>query len=358
MAPGSRACGAPDPRLRGGGPGQAWPGGPRRLLHPEPVVRALGRLAWVAAAIAALAIPFVSASNAWLSFWITTLLFALLGISWNILGGYGGQFSFGHALFFGAGAYVDAVLQVKLGLPALVAAPSGIAMGALVGLLVGAASFRYGLRGSYFALVTLAFAEVFRILATSLAVTGGGAGLLIPLRPEPLNLQFPDRRVFYFVLLGLVALGTIASVWLERSRFGAWLMAVRENEAAAKALGVDVFRVKLGAIVLSAALAAAAGVFYAQYFLFIDANIAFGPAVSVEALLGPIVGGLGTVAGPLLGATLLHLLGDLAKRVVGDTPGLNLVLYGLLLVAMLRLLPEGLVGLLRRVGRRSGAAHA
>lgn len=302
-----------------------------------------------------LAVPYLVPSNAWLSFWITTLLFGLLSQSWNVLGGYGGQFSFGHAVFFGTGAYATAVLQVKLGVPALVAAPAGIAIGALVGLFIGAASFRYGLRGSYFALVTLAFAEVFRILATSLPFTGGGAGTLIPLDIRASNLQFADRTSFYYLILALVAAGLAISIALERSRFGAWLMAVRENEDAARALGIDVFRVKLGAITLSGAMAAAAGVFYAQYFLFIDAGIAFGPSVSVEALLGPIIGGLGTAMGPILGAVVLHGVGEAAGHAMGDAPGLSLVLYGVLLILMLRFLPDGLIGLGRRLAARNAA---
>jgi branched-chain amino acid transport system permease protein len=303
----------------------------------------------VLAAVAAVALPLVMRSDAWLSMAITTLLFVFLGQSWNVLGGYGGQFSFGHAVFFGSGAYATAILQVKFGVPAIPAAVAGVAAGALVGAFIGALSFRYGLRGSYFALVTLAFAEVFRIVASALNVTGSGFGILIPLDARALNLQFPGRLAFYYAVLALVGIGFAISMALERSRFGAWLMAVRENEDAAKALGIDAFRVKLGAIVMSGAMAATAGVFYAQYFLFIDSGIAFGPHVSVEALLGPIIGGLGTAFGPIVGGILLHTVGDLAKRVMGDAPGLSLVLYGALLIVMLRFLPDGLNGLFRRL---------
>jgi branched-chain amino acid transport system permease protein len=306
-------------------------------------------IALAVAGAALLALPLLVRSEAWLSFWITTLLFVSLGQSWNVLGGYGGQFSFGHAVFFGSGGYATAVLQVKFGVPALAAAAAGIAFGALVGAFIGTLSFRYGLRGSYFALVTLAFAEVFRILASSLTLTGSGFGILIPLDARAVNLQFADRTVFYYAVLGLVAIGLAISLSLERTRFGAWLMAARENEDAAKALGIDVFRVKLGAITLSGAMAAAAGVFYAQYFLFLDSGIAFGPSVSVEALLGPIIGGLGTAFGPIVGGILLHGLGDLAKRAMGDAPGLSLVLYGALLIVMLRFLPDGVIGLGKRL---------
>ena len=300
--------------------------------------------------------PLLVTSASWLSFWIGALLFALLGQAWNVLGGYGGQNSFGHAVFFGTGAYGAAILQVKFGVPAPPAALAGIALGALVGLLIGALSFRSGLRGSYFALATLAFAEIFRITAGAVAITGGGQGILIPLDARAANLQFVDRRAVYYLLLALV-LGTLALTRaLERSRFGARLMAVRENEDAARALGINAFRVKLGAITLSGAITAAAGVVYVQYFLFVDAHLAYGPSVSIEALLGPLIGGVGTAAGPIVGAIVLHAVGEGAKRVMGDTPGLDLALYGFLLIAMLRFLPDGLIGLARRVARRRPAA--
>jgi branched-chain amino acid transport system permease protein len=276
------------------------------------------------------------------------LLFAFLGQAWNVLGGYGGQFSFGHALFFGAGAYATALLQVRHGVNAWAGAGAAVAFGAALGAAVGWLVFRYRLRGSYFALVTLAFAEVARILVASFEYTGSGFGMLIPLAPRAENFQFADRRVFYGLVWALVVLGTAVAWWIEHSRFGARLVAIRENEAAARALGIDPVRVKVGAIALSAGLAAAAGVFYVQNFLFIDAGLAFGPGISVEALLVPIIGGMGTVFGPLFGAVVLHALGEAAKHVTGGAPGLNLVLYGVLLVLALRLLPNGISGLARR----------
>ena len=268
----------------------------------------------------------------------------LLGQAWNILAGFGGQFSFGHAVFFGTGAYASAVLQARFGWNAWAALPAAIALGTLAGAFIGALSFRYGLRGSYFALVTLAFAEVFRVLANNVQFTGAGVGMMIKLDPGVRTFQL-DRAGFLYVILAFVVVALLISHWLKHSRYGAWLQAVRDNEAAASALGVDVFRVKLGAIMLSAALMAAAGVFYVQYFQYIDPSIAYGPAVSVEALLGPIVGGLGTVWGPLLGALVLHLLGEATRGLVANAPGVSLIVYGVVLVAMVSFLPRGLAGL-------------
>ena len=307
---------------------------------------------------ALLPMPWLVRSDFWLNFAIMALYYGFLGQSWNILGGFGGQFSFGHAAFFGTGAYTSAVLQLRLGVdPWLCLVLAGV-LGGAVGALVGALSFRYGLRGSYFALVTLAFAEVFRILADSVEFTGAGVGLQIPLKQTAANFQFPAKAGFYFVILALTALGLAVAWWLKHSRLGARMVAVRENEDAARALGVDVFRTKVIAIALSGALMGLGGTFYVQYFLYIDPTIAYGPAVSVSALLVPIVGGLGTVFGPLLGAFALQFVNQFAQVAMGDAIGLNLVLYGVILVLMIMYMPNGLFGLAhvsaRRLVRRAG----
>lgn len=305
--------------------------------------RTLVSLVLLFAAIGCL--PLLVTSDFWLSFLILVLYGALLGQGWNILGGYGGQFSFGHAAFFGTGAYTVAVLQVNLGINPWIGLVVGGAMGALVAVIIGFLSFRYGLRGSYFALVTLAFAEVLRILSNSVGFTGAGVGILIPLDQRAANLQFADKEGYFYLILILAFAAFLVTWWLGNSRFGAQLMGVRDNEDAARALGVNAFRVKLGAIALSGFFTALGGVFYAQYFLYLDPAIAYGPAVSVEALLVPIIGGMGSLFGPLLGSLALHSLSEVARELIGEAPGLNLVLYGALLVIMVTLLPRGLIGL-------------
>ena len=306
-------------------------------------------------------VPVLTTSNVVLNFLVTTLLIALVGQGWNLLGGYGGQYSFGHAAFFGTGAYVTAILQMRYGVNAWLGFVLAVAAGALVGAIIGAMSFRSGLRGSYFALVTLAFAEVLRIIASVAPITGAGVGTLIKLDLRPEAFQFQSRVPFYFIALALVAASLIIVRMIEDSRFGAYLVAVRENEDAARALGVDVNAVKLAAMTVSAAITAAAGGFYAQYFLFVDSGIAYGPWISVEALLAPIIGGVGTVFGPLLGALVVKTLGELAKLVTGDAPGLDLVIYGGVLVLVVAFAPRGIVGLIasmRRLFRRVREALA
>ena len=299
-------------------------------------------------AAAGLLVPAFVDSGFVLNLCVMTLYLALLGQAWNILGGYGGQFSFGHAVFFGTGAYAMAVLQVKLGLNAWAALPLALVLGAATGAALGALSFRYGLRGSYFALVTLAFAEVFRILANTFQFTGAGVGIQIPLREDAAAMQFAGKTGFLYLILALCVAGLLVARWLERSRYGAWLQAVRDNEESAAALGVNVFRVKLVAISISGALMSAGGAFYLQYFRYVDPHIAYGPSISVEALLAAIVGGMGTVFGPLLGAVVLHALGEITRSLAEDLPGVSLVVYGSLLVLIVMFLPRGIAGLFAR----------
>ncbi len=330
-------------------------------------------LGWALALLAALLAPLAIPSGRWLEFLELALFAALMGQSWNILGGYGGQYSFGHALFFGVGAYVQALLQFRYGLSPWLALVPAIGGGALVGLFAGYLSFRYGLRGSYFALVTLAFAEAFRVLARSLvALTEGGRGIQLALNQDPAralaSFQFTFAGPFlrhagyYYTILAFLLLALLAVAWMERTRFGAQLVSVRESEEAAEALGIDAFAVKLRAICLSGAIGAAGGVYYVQKFLFIDPEIAFGPAKSVEALVAPIIGGLGTLAGPVVGALFLHAAGEGARGLVAlaaaPRPGLDLIVYGMMLILALAFLPRGLVGLWDAAWQRLAAGRA
>lgn len=306
--------------------------------------------------------PLGFASNVVLNFLAFAMIITLAAQGWNVLGGYGGQFSFGHAVFFGTGAYGMALLQVRLGLNPWLALPLSVALGGLVGYAVGFLSFRARLRGSYFALVTLAFAEVFRILANAWGFTGGAAGVLVPLRLDPANMQFADKRAFYWLALAFVVLVLLLTRAMALSRFGAQLVAIRENEEAARALGVHTLAVKLKAITFSGMVTAAAGCLYVQKSLYLDANIGYGPWISVEALLAPIIGGLGTVVGPLVGALMLLGLGEVTKAYAvelfgGALPGIDLVVFGVLLILCVAFAPRGVLGLVHDLlARRKRAA--
>jgi len=289
-------------------------------------------------------VPLATSSGVALNFVMMALYATLIAQAWNILGGFGGQFSFGHALFFGTGAYIQAIAQLQGGINAWVALALAVAGAAAVGLFIGALTFRYGLKGSYFALVTLAFAEVFRILALSVPFTGGGVGLMVPLRESAANLQFGSRGGYLWVVLGFVTAALLVTWWLRNSRFGAYLQAVRDNEDAARAIGVNPFRIKLAAIGISGAFMGAAGAFYVQVFQYIDPGIAYGSATSIEALVAAIVGGMGTLWGPVLGALVLHLLSDFTRNLFGELPGINMVIYGTVLVLIVIFLPRGIAG--------------
>ncbi len=296
----------------------------------------------------------IARSNYAINIAFLILFAAFLGQSWNIAGGYAGQTSFGHVVFFGTGAYVSTILHVTHGWNPWLAWPVAIASGGLVGAVIGVLSFRAGLRGSYFALITLAFAEVFRIVANSIPQTRGGLGILIKADQRPENFQFRDPMWFYYLALVLCVIGLAIAWWLTRSRFGARLAAIRENEDAAMALGIDVFREKVRVLALSGAMCAAGGTVYAQKYLYLDPSIAFGVEKSVEMLLVSMIGGAGTIFGPLIGSGVLHLVGEITRDLGNFVPGIKnaqplaLIVYGLILVIIVAYLPDGLTGLLRR----------
>lgn len=313
----------------------------------------MSRAWWLGAAVLAVGAP-PFASPYVVHVLILVLFFAFLGVAWNLLGGYAGQFSFGHAAYFGIGAYTSTLLLVRGGVSPWIGLWAGGALAAGFGCLAGYLSFRYGLRGPYFALVTLAFAEMLRLVAVNWTAIGGPMGLLIPLPAggDSLpRLQFREKLPYYYLALALLA----AALWLTgriaRSRLGYTLLAIRENEDAAEASGVNALAAKLWAMGLSAFLTALGGTFYAQYFSFIDPTLAFGPAVSVEILLRPIVGGAGTLFGPVLGSLVLTPLSELTRSLIRGRPGVDVMIYGAALMLVVTFLPGGLVGAWRRVRR-------
>jgi branched-chain amino acid transport system permease protein len=226
---------------------------------------------------------------------------------------------------------------------------AGGCLAAAFGLGAGYLSFRYGLRGPYFSLVTLAFAEMLRVVAVNTKAVGSSLGLVIPSREAaPLSFVFGGKLPYYYVILAM-ALG---AVWitrrLERSKLGYTLRAIRENEDAAEAAGVDALGMKLRAMALSSFLTALGGTFYAQYFAYIDPTITFGPAVSIQGLLQAIVGGAGTVLGPLLGSFVLTPISELSRAAIRGRAGVDVMVYGLVLILVISFLPNGLMGWVRR----------
>lgn len=287
---------------------------------------------------------------------ITVLFVAYLGAAWNILGGYAGQFSFGHAAFFGIGAYTSTLLFLRLGLTPWLGMLAGGVAAVGFGVFAGYLSFRYGLRGPYFSLVTLAFAEMLRVVAVNWKFVGSSLGLVVPTRSAPHLFLFAEKLPYYYVILamGLGALWVTRRV--ERSKLGYSLAAVRENEDAAEAAGVDALAAKLKAMAISSFMTALGGTFYAQYFAYIDPTITFGPSVSIQGLLQAIVGGAGTALGPFLGAFILTPVSELSRAVLRGRPGVDVMVYGLILILVISFLPQGLMGWVRRFRGVGGGA--
>ena len=305
------------------------------------------RLALLLAAAALVALPPLMPKYA-LEVLISILFFGYLGACWNILGGYGGQFSFGHAAFFGLGAYTSTLLFLHWGVSPWIGMLAGGLLAAGFGLFAGYLSFRYGLRGPYFSLVTLAFAEMLRVVAVNWKAVGSSLGLVVPNRGSaPALFLFAEKLPYYYVILTMAVGALVITRAMERARMGYSLAAIRENEDAAEAAGVDALSTKLSAMALSSFLTALGGTFYAQYFSYIDPSLTFGPAISIGGLLPAIVGGAGTVTGPLLGSFVLTPISELTRAALRGRAGADIMLYGLVLILVISFLPNGLVGWIR-----------
>jgi branched-chain amino acid transport system permease protein len=306
-----------------------------------------------AAVAALLLLPAVLSSYA-VTVFIFVFFYGYLGQAWNILGGYAGQLSAGHAAFVGVGAYTTTLLSMHWGLSPWLGMLVGGALAAGLGAIIGGLGFRFGLRGFYFVLLTVAFAEICRIVALNTEATGGALGLYITFTGNPWQLQFQDSRAYYYLALALLLLATGVVALLERSRLGASLLAIREDEDAAEALGVDTVRCKLWAIVLSGFLTGLGGAFYANYLFSLQPNAVFGIPLSVDIIIRPVVGGAGTWLGPLLGSLILSPLAEVARSYFARPgwTGLHLVVYGLLLVGVVLFLPRGAYPHLRRAWAR------
>ena len=307
-----------------------------------------------AAAVAVVAVlmmapPFLTSNQFLLHLAITVLLWTLLGVSWNLLGGFAGQVSFGHATFFGVGAYATMILYLRFGLAPWYGMALGGAAAVLVSLPIGLICFR--LRGPYFSLSTLAVAEIVRLIALNWdALTNGPVGLLItalpPVRLGGRALDWESKAPFYFIIAALAALAMLATWRLSRARLGAYLLAIREDEDAAESVGIDTVRAKVLTLALSAFFTGLAGGFYGLYFRYVDPDAVFPIALSVEMVFIAVVGGLATVIGPVIGAVFLTTLGELFRErfQVG-----HLIFYGLFMMLAIRYLPEGIWGGVRRV---------
>ncbi len=315
-------------------------------------------IALAAVLLAALLIaPFV-VNDYLLTVLILILYFAYAGQAWNIMMGFAGQLSLGHALYVGLGAYTTAALYVHFGvapwLGLLVAVPIAMLTGAVIGFL----AFRFGVAGVYFAILTIAFAEFARIGFDHFAWVNGSAGFFLPVKQYTQNDLWSLRGqpiMFYYVILALTVAGFALCHLLLRSRIGYYWLAIREDEEAARALGIDTFRYKMLAVVISAGMTSLAGVFFAFYYNNLFPEQVFHISRSIELILAPIIGGIGTLFGPILGAFLLTGLSETVTESLHafglEIPGAKQVFYGICLLVVVMALPDGIwPWLARRLG--------
>jgi branched-chain amino acid transport system permease protein len=279
---------------------------------------------------------------------ITILYFAYAGQAWNIMMGFAGQLSLGHALYVGLGAYTAAVLYVDLGIGPWIGMIAAIAIAAACGALIGFLAFRFGVGGVYFAILTIAFAEFARIGFDHLGFVGASAGFFLPVANYARNDVWTLRgnpTMFYYVALVLTAAAFGVCHLLLRSRIGYYWLAIREDEQAARSLGINTFRCKMAAVVISAGMTAVAGVFFAFFYNNLFPEQVFHISRSIELILGPIIGGIGTLFGPIIGAFLLTGLSELMQSLLAtfglDVPGAKHIFYGICLLAVVMALPEG-----------------
>jgi branched-chain amino acid transport system permease protein len=312
--------------------------------------------------LALLAFPFVFARPFPRHVMIMIFLYGALATAWNILAGYCGQISLGHAVYFGIGAYTSTLLTRELALTPWLGMLAGAALAVLISQVIGYPVFR--LRGHYFAIATIGVGEIVQTLVINWDWAGGARGLFVPIkRPDSLlNFQFHESKaVYYYIALGLLALALAATRWLERSRRGYVFRAIREDQDAAASLGVHVAHEKNVAIAVSAALTAIGGTFWAQYVLFIDPESVFPLSLSILICLVAVLGGVGSLWGPVLGAAILVPLSEGTRVLLGGTgKALDLVIYGALIMLIAVFQPNGVIGLARRFrrGRAQGAGAA
>ena len=279
-------------------------------------------------------------SSSYITIGLTVLMFTGWATSWNILGGWAGQLSLGHATFVGLGAYFVAIGSSQFGLAPWWSILIGMAVAAVLAFLWGKLTF--GLRGPYFTLSTIAIAETIRLVAINEGwLTGGASGVFIDTLPEPFGLDLFDKTVQYYLMLIYATLTIAITIFISTRKFGYQLKAVRDNEEAAMAAGINPTEIKLKAFVLSAVLTALGGGAYGIFLSFIEPHIIFNLLLSIQIALTVIIGGRGTVWGPAVGAALLIISGEVFRTVFEQA---NMLVYGVLILVVILVLPKGVVG--------------
>lgn len=299
------------------------------------------------------AIPLV-ASPYILGILIMVFFFALIGQGWNILSGYTGHISLGHSLFVGIGAYMSTSLYLFLGVTPWIGMIAGGVTAFLVGIIIGYLGFRFGIKGIYFVLLTIAFAEISRLIILHIRFLGSFSGIFLDFQPSFYNMQFKSNIPYYYTILSLCIFSIILAKVIEGSKLGLYFVAIRESEDAAWSLGVNIFRYKVYAVGISAFITALGGTFYANYLFYLHPDSIMGVGLSIELILCPLIGGPGTIFGPLIGSFILVPLAEITRAYFskGGLEGLHLAIYGLLTILVVLFLPKGVSYYLQRfIGR-------
>ena len=320
------------------------------------------RLVWLSVAAAvAIAYPLLLSSPFQQRLGALVLLYAIAASAWNIVGGYAGQVSVGHVVFFGCGAYAAMLAYAKFGLSPLFGIPGGIVLAAGLAAIIGVPTLR--LSGHYFSMATIAVAETMRLIVTNTDWLGAAVGLSGPAVPRNVfDLSFLSSLPYYYLFLAVLVITLLITWWMTNSRMGFYLRAIKDSERAARSLGAPASRTKLYAFMLSAALTSVAGALYAMMFGFVDPESGLGILISVKILIMAALGGAGLLFGPLVGAAILVPLEEISNSWLGGKgAGLTFVVYGAIIVLIARFQPGGLLSLLTRRGKPKtgkGAGHA
>ncbi len=304
----------------------------------------------IAGLIVLLLLPKFLSSYA-LGVFILIFFYAYLGQCWNILTGYTGVISLGHSLYVGIGAYTTVFLTMTLNLTPWLGMWVGGLCAGLVGLVVGFFGFRFGLKGVYFVLLTISFGEIGRLIFLHLKVFGSFQGLFITPSFSFHNFQFKENVPYYYIGLGYVLFSLVVVRLIEKSKIGKYLVALREDEDAAESLGVNVYKYKMIAICISAFMTSLGGAFYVNYIFYLHPGTMMSMAFSIEIILRPIIGGMGTVLGPVIGSFLITPLAEISRSFFTKAgyEGLHLVIYGFLLVAVVLFFPKGVISYIKKL---------
>jgi branched-chain amino acid transport system permease protein len=315
------------------------------------------KLLLLAVLLLALLLPLIDENPAHQNLAILILMAAQLGVAWNIIGGYAGQISLGHAAFFGLGAYTSTLLFSRLGINPWLAMLGGGGLSVIVSLVVGWSCFR--LKGHYFAMATIAVAEIIQIIFTNWEFAGAAVGLSLPMSEGWNTLVFSSKQPYYFLALGLLLLTLLANYSVERSFLGYYFRAIKDEPDAARSLGVNLSRYKQMAFAISSFFTALGGSLYAQKELYIDPSSVLHTGLSIKMALVSILGGVGTLFGPLVGAGILTMIEEGTRAAFGGSGrGTDLIIYAALIVLIAVYYPTGILGWARNIHVRRKLARS